>query len=596
MSSGPDRPRVGSADQTAPPVDYRLIFETLPALCIVLNTELRIVAATDAYLEATMTRRDDIAGRGIFDVFPENPDDPTTSGSLHNLRSSLQYVVKHRAPHVLAAHQYDVRKPGGEFETRYWSPLSCPVLDPTTGDLVYIIHRVEDVTELLLARDRGTNLEKERQRRFGAEETVRRMEWEVLQRAEQVQQQARELSEMNAQLAVARDKAIQASNVKSAFVAMVSHELRTPLTGIIGFTDLLMATPLSDDQTDLVNLIGDSARVLLSLVNDILDISKLEAGNVVLEQVPFHVADVVRNSQRLFEGQAQMKSLQLSVTIDDDVPELVRGDPYRLRQILLNLISNAIKFTDTGGVTVNVGRNDEQGRDETIVRVRFEIVDTGIGIIESHLARLCEPFSQFDSSDTRRYGGTGLGLNIVRTLVDLMGGQIGVQSVIGQGSVFWVVLPFGVVDSTSDATVTDDVLDPRWCSELGSVINTEKVILVVDDNAVIRRLVSRQLSNLGYEHVLIACDGQEALLQFDASGPVDLILMDCQMPDLDGCGATRAMRNIESRSGNPPVPIIAMTASAMHRDREMCLQAGMNDMLTKPFTVADLAAMLQKWL
>ncbi|CEP00811.1 Histidine kinase [Plasmodiophora brassicae] len=583
------------------PVDFRLVFEALPALCLVLDPNLHIVASSGAYLEATMTRREDIAGRYLFDVFPDNPSDPSATG-VANLRSSLAYVLKHRTAHAMAVQRYPVRKPGGGFQLRYWSPVNSPVLDSDTGDLKYIIHRVEDVTELVAARDREVYLEVERQRRVGAEETVRRMEWEVVQRAEQVQRQAQELERMNMELAEARDKAIEASNVKSAFVATISHELRTPLTGILGFTDLLAATPLSGDQNDLLGLIGDSARVLLALVNDILDMSKLEAGKVVLEHIPFQVRNVVRNCERLLQGPANLKSLHLRVAVGDRVPALVRGDPSRLRQILTNLLSNAIKFTDAGGVTLSVDRADEQDRDDDgddddVVRIRFKITDTGIGIADSLLTRLFEPFSQVDSSDTRKYGGTGLGLHIVRTLAELMGGQVGVQSVAGQGSVFWVDIPFGVVDRAGDAggVAVAGAVDQVAGSGAGKA--AEKVILVVDDNSMIRQLVCRQLSKLGYRNVLVAVNGQDALSKFEASGPVDLILMDGQMPELDGNGATMALRDIESRSpGCVAVPIIAMTASAMHRDREMCLRAGMNDVLTKPFTLTELASTLEKWL
>ncbi|CEP00803.1 Histidine kinase [Plasmodiophora brassicae] len=575
-------------------IDFRHLFEVIPARCAVLDLNLHILAVSDAFLEATMTSRDAIIGRNIFDVFPENPSDPSANSAL-SLQASLNYVLQHRKTHAHAVQKYDIRNADGVFETRYWSALFGPVLDRSTGDLINIIIRCEDVTELMVARDRDeTAFEQEMQRRVGAEETVRRMEWEVLQRAEQVQRQAHELERINVELAEARDKAVEASNSKSTFVATISHELRTPLTGIVGFTDLLSATPLSDDQTDLVNLIGDSARVLHTLVNDLLDVSKLEAGKVVLEQSPFLIRKIVSNCQHLLQGQAQLKSLPFRVVIDDDVPVLVRGDSNRLRQVLTNLLNNAIKFTDAGGVTLNVSRVKGQDAGDQTVRIKFQVADSGIGIDQQDLAGLFTPFFQVDSSDTRRYGGTGLGLHIVKTLVEMMDGQIGVQSVIDQGSVFWVEIPFGIVrhvGGTLEAGVPEPI---SHCADKTQRATT--AILVVDDNLIIRRLVCRQLSTLGYRNVLEACNGKEAVSIVAASGPVDLILMDCQMPELDGCGATIAVRDIESRSSNPPVPIIAMTASAMHRDREICLRAGMNDLLAKPFTVADLASMLQRWL
>ncbi|CEP00802.1 Histidine kinase [Plasmodiophora brassicae] len=585
-------PSDGDGAGKSPALDYRLLFEMIPARCVVLDPNLNILAMTDAYLDATMRRREDITGRHLFDVFPDNPSDQSADG-VRSLRASLNSVLQRRETYAQAVQKYDIRNADGVFETRYWSNLMRPVLDPKTGDVISIIVRIEDVTELVVARDRDASSERE-------EERIRRMEWEVLQRAEQVQKQADELERMNGELTEARDKAVEASNSKSTFVATISHELRTPLTGIVGFTDLLSATPLSEDQAHLVDLIGDSARVLHALVNDLLDMSKLESGTVVLEHTPFQIGEVVRKCEHLLQGQARLKSLPLRVDIDDDVPVLVRGDPNRLRQILTNLLNNAIKFTDSNiGVSLTVSRRKAQAQDpdDHVVHIRFQVADAGIGIAQRDLPGLFEPFFQVDSSDTRRYGGTGLGLPIVKTLVDLMKGRIGVQSVIGQGSTFWVDLPFCIVqqDGQADGAGALEYAGPRSADAITP--NAEKSILVVDDNAIIRRLVSRQLSRLGYRNVLLACNGKEALTTFETSRPVDIILMDCQMPELDGCGATMALREIESRSaGNPPIRIIAMTASAMHRDREMCLRAGMNDMLAKPFTVAELASMLQKWI
>ncbi|CEP00804.1 hypothetical protein PBRA_008116 [Plasmodiophora brassicae] len=550
-------PGASNATAKQATVDYRLLFEVIPARCLVLDPNLHVVTASDSYLEATMKCRDDITGRYVFDVYPQNPSDPSADGA-HSMEASLDYVLQHRKTYAQAVQRYDVRNADGEFETKYWSSLIGPVLDPNTGDLVNIIIRVEDVTELVIARDRDPSAKRE-------EETLRRMEWEVLQRAEQVQKQAHELEKMNGDLTEARDKAVDASNSKSTFVATISHELRTPLTGIVGFNDLLSATPLSDDQAHLVNMIGDSARVLHTLVNDLLDMTRLDAGKVVLEHTPFLVGKVVRKCERLLQGQAKLKSLSLHVDIEDDVPPMVRGDPNRLRQILTNLLNNAIKFTDSGSVTLTVSRIKGDDSEDRVIRVRFKIADSGIGIAHENLEGLFDPFFQVDSSDTR--------------------------SVVGQGSVFWVDLPFDAVDPAGESIAADA---PEVSADKS--LNAEKAILVVDDNAIIRRLVSRQLSKLGYRNVLEACNGEEAVSTFEASGPVDLVLMDCQMPELDGCGATMALRNMESRSDRPHVPVVAMTASAMHRDRELCFSAGMNDMLTKPFTMADLASVLHRWL
>ncbi|XXQ35723.1 Histidine kinase [Plasmodiophora brassicae] len=599
---------LSTSDTTQPaPPDFRLVFGAFPTICLLVDVpHLRIVEASNAYLQATLSRREDLLGRSILDVLPDDPDNPSAS-MRRNMHCSLGAAQTIRGPHSLAVQKVDIRKPDGSVETRYWSPLNSPVIDPVTDEIIYIIVRAEDVTEVVVTRERAARVEEENRRRREDDERLGGLE-DVIQSAKNVQLQSQMMNRLYGDVVVARDKAVEASNAKSAFVATISHELRTPLSGIIGFNDLLGATSLSSDQAALVTMIGESARILLALVNDILDVSKLEAGKMVLESIPFNLRHVVQNCERLLHEQAERKGLLLRAVVDSDVPDLVRGDPNRFLQIMMNLTNNAIKFTSAGGVTLHVGRAIEpagtDGMSEdargNVVRARFEVIDTGIGIAESNMGRLFQPFSQVDSSDTRKFGGTGLGLHIVRTLVELMKGQIGVQSAVGQGSVFWFVIPLEVVDELEEEVVESEgsELCRAKSSAAGSdVAIAEKVILVVDDNSMIRQLVTRQLSNLGYRNVLLACDGREAIKKFETSGPIDIILMDCMMPELDGRDAAKALREIESRYRRPPyVPIVAMTASAMHGDREACLLAGMNDCLTKPFTLKELAAMLHKWL
>ncbi|CEO95258.1 Histidine kinase [Plasmodiophora brassicae] len=574
-------PRKATAAPAAAPVDFRLFFDALPALACVLDPDLRIVAASDAYAEAAMRPKADIVGRHIFDAFPDDPSDPSADG-VRNLHASLAFVIKHRKPHAMAVQKYGVEDADGNFETRYWNAVNSPVLDPSTGALVYIIHRPEDVTDLVHARDRGARLQEERGRRVGAEHAIRHMEGELQRQADQLEHQSREMEMMDAELAFARDSANEASHIQSSSIASIRRELGGPLTGIIGFSDLLSATPMSSDQVDIVRMISDSARILFALINDVLDVSQLEPGKIAIEKATFSVGSVVLACERLLRGQAHMKSLQLDVIIDGSVPALVRGDPNRLRQILTTLLYNAVKFTDTGGVTLSVNRAFERDRrDKDVIRIRFEVEDSGTGIAESHLAGLFEPLSL----------SCGPCLSIVRTLVELMNGQVGVESAVGRGSVFWVDIPFSVVEQGSEAAAEAPIQ-----RQIKTALKEQPVVLVVDGCSMIRRLVYQQLSQLGCGNVLTACNGKEALSKLETSGPVDLVLMECQLPDLDGCAAAIALREFESARGIAPVPVVVMTDSVLRRDHDTCLEAGMNDVLTKPFTLAELGSMLQKWL
>ena len=352
------------------------------------------------------------------------------------------------------------------------------------------------------------------------------------------------------------------------------------MNGIIGMSDLLLATQLDDEQRDFARTVRSSADSLLGLINDILDFSKVEAGKLALAPQPFTLQTEIHDVLALLRHAAEQKGLALTFTAGGGLPERLLGDHGRLKQILINLIGNAIKFTAEGGVTLTV---ETLQRDAAGCRLAFTVSDTGIGMSAEVVAGLFNPFFQGDASITRRFGGTGLGLSICKRLVKLMGGEITVESAPGQGSHFRFELPFFITEA-SPATPASAV-----------PTSTERrlTILLVEDNLVNQKVAAALLAKLGHT-VVLADDGRAALSQL-AAGNIDLVLMDCQMPEMDGFEATRRLRAGEAGAIAATLPVIAMTANAMSGDREACLAAGMDDYLAKPFKRDDLVALLERW-
>jgi signal transduction histidine kinase/CheY-like chemotaxis protein/HPt (histidine-containing phosphotransfer) domain-containing protein len=374
-----------------------------------------------------------------------------------------------------------------------------------------------------------------------------------------------------------RAQAEEARRAKTDFLAAMSHEIRTPLTGVLGMAELLAAEPLGDKQRDYVEAIRSSGKHLLAVVNDVLDFSQIEAGGLELERVDFPLAEPIEQVRFLTAPQATERGLGLRFELDEGLPPVVRGDPTRLRQVLLNLVGNALKFTHKGVVVVTVsGRAEGEGH----VRLCFEVLDTGIGIPEEKRAELFDAFTQVDRSTSRRYVGSGLGLAICKRLVEAMGGTIGVESAPGEGSLFWFEIPLEIGSEPS--------VEGRAASDQAEVRPLR--LLVAEDVELTRELLGEMLGQHGHE-VVFAANGAEAV-ERAAKGGLDLVLMDVQMPVMDGVEATRRIRRLPAPAGR--VPIVALTANVAASEREQYLAAGMDDCLAKPIDWGLLFAALAR--
>ena len=385
-----------------------------------------------------------------------------------------------------------------------------------------------------------------------------------------------------AEIVSARDQAVEASNMKSAFLATISHEIRTPMNGVLGMNELLLDTRLDDQQRMLADQVARSGELMLALINDILDISRIEAGRLELDVVDYDLHEAIAQACRVAGVQAGAKGLEFVVRISDDVPEQARGDGRRLGQVLMNIVSNAVKFTSQGVVAVDA-RVLEDGTERTL---RIEVSDSGIGIDAAILEQMFQPFTQADVSTTRNFGGTGLGLAIARELIELMGGTIGAQADPAGGSMFWIELVLAApIDGNEDLPAEDrdgPAAVPAWL--------TAPLVLVAEDSPVNQIVATRALERCGCV-VEVASDGREAL-EMLAARHYDAVLMDCQMPGMDGYQATAELRAREN--GGPRMPVIAMTARAMEGDRLRCLAAGMDDYITKPIRREQLTETLQR--
>jgi len=550
-------PVTGAAPATPPGLsleDFQILFESAPSCYLVLDPAFTIVAVSDAYLEATMTTRDGIVGRPLFEVFPDDPGNPAADG-VANLRASLHRVLEHRRPDAMPIQKYDIERPeaeGGGFESRYWSPVNSPVIG-RHGQVVFIIHRVEDITELV-----GGRPDDQPDPVVGPDGLL----IDVLQRS-------RELGRANRELEDAR-------TATSDFVSRMSHELRTPLTSILGFGELLAMTSLDDEQLEWVEMSVTAARHLQALLDDMLDIARIEAGHLSISLEPVSLARALADALELVQPQAAAGGVQVDGAPPASQPLYVLADGQRLRQVLLNLLSNAVKYNDDRGrVTLDVRASPDD-------RVRVAITNTGADLTDDQLARLFAPFERLDAG-VRGIDGTGLGLALSRDLMRSMNGDLEASSTPGVGCTFTLEL-----DLSRPAAVAER--PDRAVSRDARSYDAPKTVLYVEDVLSNIRLVEQILARRPDITLVAATHGVEGSELAVTLRP-DLVLLDLHLPDIPGEEVLRRIR-ADDRISHTPVLVLSADATAAHR--RQLLEAGADDYLTKPIGVRDLLDLLDE--
>lgn len=571
-----------------PDPDFRALFESAPGLYLVLKPSLEIAAVSDAYLSATMTEREKILGKGLFEVFPDNPDDPGSTG-VRNLKASLERVLQELEPDSMPLQKYDIRRPeseGGGFEERFWSPVNSPVLGED-GELRYIIHRVEDVTEFVRIKERGEEQEEAAEE---LQEQTAKMESEIVLRTHEVARTSRQLKEANVELEKMYQKSMELDRLKSQFFANVSHELRTPLALILGPSEkLLTSSSIDPEAREGLEVVMRNARLLLQQVNDLLDASKLEAGKLDINYAQVDLGQIVRLVAANFESASHDSGVTFTVEADAEVPAQV--DVQMIQRVLLNLLSNAFKFTLPGGAIRCSLRTQDAGR-----RALIEVADSGPGVAEEDRDAIFERFHQLEGGSTRRFGGTGLGLTIARDFVRLHGGSIKVDEAPEGGARFVVDILVEAPEGTDLTDASSQVVEQLvtdWeqpgTARPKSVTVAEDtsgrpLVLVAEDNPQMNEFISESLS--ASYRVESAPDGREALEKALSLRP-DLIVSDVMMPRMSG---DELLRECRSHPGLDATPIVMLTAKAEEDLRVRLLQEGANDYLMKPFSVQELMA------
>ncbi|TGL82263.1 hybrid histidine kinase/response regulator LvrA [Leptospira yasudae] len=581
-------------------IDYRRIFESVPGLYLVLLPDLRIVAVSDAYLKATITKREEILGRGIFDVFPDNPSDPTADG-VSNLRHSLEFVLKEKLPDTMAVQKYDVRRPeeeGGGFEEKYWSPMNFPLCDEN-GEVVYIIHRAEEVTEFVKLKNMGTERSKEAEELRTLTAT---METEIYQRAQEIQNTNKKLLRANDEL-IQREKEIQEvyerlselDQLKSQFFTNVSHELRTPLTLIIGPTQTLLKDQrISTTQRAFLETIERNSYTLLKHVNDLLDISKLEAGKMTLQYSNANLSQVIQYVAAHFDSIAKERNIEFELDLPESVPAQI--DVSKIERVVLNLISNAFKFvSDSGKIRCELKTDG--------ATARIGVSDNGPGVPVHLRERIFEKFRQGEEGNARSFGGTGLGLAIAKEFAELHLGTLGVfDSPLG-GAFFHVQIPIlAPMELDESKTVENEGIGAAILSnvyelkrnkaeilEESHVFYNRPKVLIVEDNPEMRKYIFDTLSN--EFNLLIASDGKQGLEKAIREKP-DIIVTDIMMPVMSGDQMVREIRKLPELANTY---IVFLSAKSDQNYRVKLLQEGAQDYLIKPFTPEELIVRIRNF-
>lgn len=574
--------------KSVPEPDFRLLFEKAPHKYIVMapdSPKFTVIAVSDGYLRATLTVRENIVGRGMFEVFPDNPDKPEDK-STESLRRSLERVLAHKRSDTMAVQKYDIPtalQSSKAFEERYWMPVNNPVFTPDTRDICAIIHQAEDVTAYVQAttsKEKGdVELEK-----LQTEKTF--MEREIVMRTEEIKHANEALQQANTHLSSALIKAEAANRSKAEFLANTSHEIRTPLNAVIGFAQLLGKDPtISPAHRTQVQSIHSAGEHLLELINLVLDMSRLEAGKTMLMPRPLRLRELIDDTAKLMSIKCEEKGIYLKVQLADSLPSVILADPLRLRQMLMNLLSNAYKHTEKGGITLSAAATNVTPTASTVARhaLLFEVKDTGCGIDPIDLPRLFMQFSQ--GSKRTALGGTGLGLAITRKLARLMDGDASVESTVGVGSTFRIEV--FAQELPPEMNMNSDNQLVHKCT----VEDKELPILIVDDVVTNRQVMRAMLTELGFRNIVEAPDGVAALHQITLKDKFPaVVFMDLFMPVMDGFEATRRVRQLPAGLHLPVVAVSASFLDPGELKNDVDLFQGF---LSKPYGIDELRTALE---